>query len=52
MAQTHKKSDTPAIANAGLAEPDSLASGIWYNLNETGNAFLKLELDRVNPSPG
>jgi hypothetical protein len=39
-----------AIANAGLAEPDSLAGGIWYNLNETGAAFLKLELDRINPS--
>jgi hypothetical protein len=35
-----------AIANAGLADPDSLASKIWCNLNETGVAFLKLELDR------
>jgi hypothetical protein len=39
-----------AIANAGLAEPDSLASGIWYNLNDTGTAFLRLELDRINPT--
>ena len=39
-----------AIANAGLAEPTSAAGGIWYDLNETGTAFLKLELDRINPS--
>jgi hypothetical protein len=39
-----------AIANAGLAKPDGLASGISYSLNDTGKAFLKLELDRVNPA--
>jgi len=39
-----------AVANAGLAEPDSLASGIRYNLNDTGITFLKLDLDRVNPA--
>ena len=39
-----------AIANAGLAEPDALASGVAYKLNATGIAYLKLELDRVNPS--
>jgi hypothetical protein len=48
--QLPERESMQAIANAGLAEPDSLASGIWYNLNETGVAFLKLELDRVNPS--
>jgi hypothetical protein len=39
-----------AIANAGLAEPDSVPSGIGYRLNETGNKFLELELDKVNPA--
>jgi len=39
-----------AIANAGLAEPDNLASGIWYKLNETGAKFIELELDGVNPA--
>jgi hypothetical protein len=39
-----------AISNAGLAEPDNAPGGIGYRLNETGNKFVELELDKVNPA--
>jgi hypothetical protein len=35
-----------ALVNAGLAEPESFASGIGYELSDTGKAFVDLELDR------
>ena len=39
-----------ALANAGLAEQDNSPGGLWYKLNETGDKFLELELDSVNPA--
>ena len=35
-----------ALVNAGLAESESFASGIGYELSDTGKAFLDLDLDR------
>jgi hypothetical protein len=48
--QPPERESMQAIANAGLAEPVSLAGGIWYTLNETGAAYLTLELDRIKPT--
>jgi len=48
--QLPERESMQAIANAGLAEPVGLAGGISYGLNETGAAYLKLELDRIKPS--
>jgi hypothetical protein len=38
-----------ALSNAGLAEPILSNGKVSYSLNEVGEKFLELELDRVRP---
>lgn len=39
-----------ALSNAGLAEPNLSGGTVSYALNEVGEKFLELELDRVRPT--